>query len=198
MANASISCGSRSSRNPGSRASGRMPSIRKAAGRSGTTPPPTNGWTSYWSASNSSPSTWTCAPGSRLLRTASTSQASTVAGCSSRSLRRLCPRGNSRCSRAASTRDSRHPCSRGLRLQGRPQPLLKIEFLIENPLHEQHDLSLGIEAVAAAVLPESREHLAIHADVELDLFRGLRDDGSRHGSLSFPTYFIVSTETANP
>src|SRR5437762_3500100 len=61
-----------------------------------------------------------------------------------------------------------------------PPPHPKIDFLIENPLHEQPDLSLGIEAFAEAVFPDSRQHLAVHADVELDLFRGLRDDGSRH------------------
>src|SRR2546426_310838 len=104
---------------------------------------------------------------------------------------------NPRCSHGGSTLASRSRCSRGLRLQGRPQPLLKIEFRIENPLHEQYDLSLRIEAVAAAVLPESREDLLVHADVELDLFRVLRGDGSRHGPGSSPAYFIVSTEAVN-
>src|SRR2546422_1298546 len=127
----------------------------------------------------------------------STSRASMVAGSSSRWHRRRCRRRNWRCSRVASTQAFRHRCSRGLRLQGRPQALLKIEFRIENPLHEQHDLSLRIEAVAATVLPESSEDLLVHADVELDLFRGLRSDGSRHGPGSFPAYFIVSTETVN-
>src|SRR6266540_2239899 len=79
--------------------------------------------------------------------------------------------GTSRSWRAASPRR----CSGTLFLQGRPQPLLKVEFHLEDPPHEQDDLPVRVQAVPATIIPELIEDRPIDADVELDLvptFRG--------------------------
>src|SRR2546422_11238062 len=76
------------------------------------------------------------------------------------------------CSPAGSTHPSERRPSRALFLQGRPQPLLKVEFRIEDLPHEEDDLALRIEAVSAAIVSEPGEDLAVHADVELNLLRG--------------------------
>src|SRR2546425_4143155 len=70
--------------------------------------------------------------------------------------------------------------SRPLFPQGRPQPLLKVEFRIEDLPHEEDDLALRIEAVPAAIIAEPGEDLAVHPDVELDLLRTPRPRGPRH------------------
>src|SRR2546427_12944547 len=93
--------------------------------------------------------------------------------------RRRCDPRNSRCSPAGSTHPSERRPSRALFLQGRPQPLLKVEFRIEDLPHEQDDLALRIEAVSAAIVPEPREDLAIDANVELDLLQTPRYRGPR-------------------
>src|SRR3989475_8017982 len=95
--------------------------------------------------------------------------------------RRRCGPRNARCSLAGSTHPSERRRSRALFLQGRPQPLLKVEFRIEDLPHEQDDLALRIEAVSTAIVSEPGEDLAVHADVELDLLRTPRRCGPRHG-----------------
>src|SRR3989442_15991190 len=90
---------------------------------------------------------------------------------------RRCEPRTSRCSPAGSTPPSGLRRSRALFLQGRPQPLLKVEFRIEDLPHEQDDLALRIEAISAAIVSETREDLAVHANVELDLLRTPRPRG---------------------
>src|SRR5256885_4220627 len=101
------------------------------------------------------------------------------AASSCRCPRSRCEPGNPRCSPAGSTHPSGPRRSRALFLQGRPQPLLKVEFRIEDLPHEQDDLALRIEAVSAAIVPEPREDLAIDANVELDLLQTPRYRGPR-------------------
>src|SRR2546427_10743659 len=88
-----------------------------------------------------------------------------------RSPRRGRGRRTSRCSPAVSTRRSGPRPSRPLFPQGRPQPLLKVEFRIEDLPHEQDDLALRIEAVSTPIGSKAREDLAIDANVELTLLR---------------------------
>src|SRR3989475_11913748 len=97
-----------------------------------------------------------------------------------RSPRRGRGRRTSRCFPAGSMRRSGPRPSRPLFPQGRPQPLLKVEFRIEDLPHEQDDLALRIEAVSATIVPEPREDLAIDANIELDLLRASRRGGPRH------------------
>ena len=66
-------------------------------------------------------------------------------------------------------------------MEGGPQPLLKIELRLEDPFHEEDDLSLRVEAVPPAVVPEPLEDLRLDADVELYLRRRTRGP-IRHAS----------------
>src|SRR3989475_5504967 len=90
-------------------------------------------------------------------------------------------RRTSRAPPAVSTRRSGPRPSRPLFPQGRPQPLLKVEFRIEDLPHEQDDLALRIEAVSTTIVSKAREDLAIDANVELNLLRTPRYRGPRHG-----------------
>src|SRR5438093_2784892 len=109
-----------------------------------------------------------------------TPRAAPTAAASGPSHRRRCGPMNARCSPGGSTHPSGRRPSRALFLQGRPQPLLKVEFRIEDLPHEEDDLALRIEAVSAAIVSEPGEDLAVHPNVELDLLRTPRRCGPRH------------------
>src|SRR5438093_9747303 len=109
-----------------------------------------------------------------------TPRAAPTAAASGPSHRRRCAPRTSRCFLGGSTHPAGRRPSRALCLQGRPQPLLKVEFRIEDLPHEEDDLALRVESVSAAIVPEAGEDLSVHPDVELDLLRTPRRRGPRH------------------